>query len=482
MECPPEFNILAGRKRNKYISKMKLSRRFVFPLLLATTWLAVTASAQTPGTNDSNPPLFLTTPDYPVPYGPPKPEKVVAALDRIYLYVNSCTPTRLMDKNTKAVITDLSQAGTNAVFEPGAFRLVSYEWGIVYGAMLSASRVTGDPKYAAYATDRINFLADLYPRYQKMWVDGFQAANPYRRVFHPQVLDDCGSMCAGLIKVSRLVDNPSLRPMIDGFATFIANQEYRLADGTLARNRPHPNSLWLDDMYMSIPALAQMGALTGDQKYFDDATRQVRQFSSRMFVKEAGLYRHGWVEGMADHPAFFWGRANGWAVLALCELLDVLPASDPNRAEVLEIFRAHMRGIVRYQNGSGFWHQLLDRNDSYPETSATAMFTYGLAHGINQGWLDPAAYGPAAIQGWNALSTKITAQGQVEGTCVGTGMGFDPAFYYHRPTSPLAAHGYGPTILAGSEILNLLKNFQVVINESSVMVYRPGVDWKSLKK
>jgi rhamnogalacturonyl hydrolase YesR len=111
---------------------------------------------------------------------------------------------------------------------------------------------------------------------------------------------------------------------------------------------------------------------------------------------------------------------------------------------------------VPCQDGSGFWHQLLDRSDSYPETSATAIFTYCLAHGINQGWIDPVAYGPAAVLGWNALSTKINAQGQVEGTCVGTGLGFDPAFYYHRPTSPLAAHGYGPAI-------------------------RPGVDWKNLQ-
>ena len=59
---------------------------------------------------------------------------------------------------------------------------------------------------------------------------------------------------------------------------------------------------------------------------------------------------------------------------------------------------------------------------------------------------------------WNAVSTKINMRGQVEGTCVGTGMAFDPAFYYFRPTSPFAAHGYGPVLLAGAEVINLLKN------------------------
>jgi unsaturated rhamnogalacturonyl hydrolase len=71
--------------------------------------------------------------------------------------------------------------------------------------------------------------------------------------------------------------------------------------------------------------------------------------------------------------------------------------------------------------------------------------------------------------------------GQVEGTCVGTGMGFDPAFYYYRPTHLMAAHGYGPVILAGAELLKLLKNYQIVINETSVMFYRLGVDWHNLQ-
>ena len=75
-----------------------------------------------------------------------------------------------------------------------------------------------------------------------------------------------------------------------------------------------------------------------------------------------------------------------------------------------------------------------------------------------------------ALLGWNAVSTKVNQKGQVEGTCVGTGMGFDPAFYYHRPISPFAAHGYGPVILAGSEVINLLKNKQFEINDSSVQL------------
>ena len=223
---------------------------------------------------------------------------------------------------------------------------------------------------------------------------------------------------------------------------------------------------------MSVPALAQMGALTGERRYFDDAVKQVLQFSRRLFNRDLGLFMHGWVQGMEVHPEFRWARANGWALMTLVELLEVLPADHPDRAAVLDLLRAHVRGLAARQSGTGFWHQLLDRDDSYLETSATAIYAFSMARAIDRGWIDRVAYGPAAVLAWNAVTTKVNAQGQVEGTCVGTGMAFDPAFYYHRPTSPFAAHGYGPVLLAGAEIVRLLKTHRFEINDSSVQLYR----------
>ena len=132
--------------------------------------------------------------------------------------------------------------------------------------------------------------------------------------------------------------------------------------------------------------------------------------------------------------------------------------------------KRHAKGLASYQSGTGFWHQLLDREDSYLETSATAIYTYAFARAVNRGWIDAKAYAPVTLLAWNAVSTKINSKGQVEGTCVGTGMAFDPAFYYYRPTSAFAAHGYGPVLLAGAEVLNLLKNKKFEINDSSVQV------------
>ncbi len=211
--------------------------------------------------------------------------------------------------------------------------------------------------------------------------------------------------------------------IIDNYINYISVNQFRLSDGTLARNRPLPNTLWLDDLYMSVPALAQMGKLTGDNKYYDDAVKQV--FSSRSACSiKMRVYMHGWVQEMNPHPEFYWARCNGWALLAMTELLDVLPENHPGRAEMLNLLRSHITGLAELQSGNGFWHQLLNRNDSYYETSATAIFTYCIAHSINKGWIDAQAHGPMAVLGWNAVQTKVNGKGEVEGTCVGYRNGF----------------------------------------------------------
>jgi rhamnogalacturonyl hydrolase YesR len=182
---------------------------------------------------------------------------------------------------------------------------------------------------------------------------------------------------------------------------------------------------------------------------------------------------HGWVEEMPVHPEFHWARANGWALMAMTELLDVLPENHPGRKAVLEQFSAHIKGLAAYQSGQGFWHQLIDKNDSYLETSATAIYAYCIAHAINKKWINAKVYGPMCLLAWNAVSTKITDKGQVEGTCVGTGMAFDPAFYYYRPTNLFAAHGYGPVLLAGAEIIALVNNFEFGMLDSSLQLIKP---------
>jgi len=421
--------------------------------------------------NDSNTPLHLMKPEYNTPYGVSKQEEVKVILDRILVLLENSTPPKVIDKITNLEITDYSNIDKNSVLEKGTFRLTSYEWGVTYSAMLLVAQNTGDDRYKKYDADRFKFLADVAPYFEKLQNEGIVEPQ-MRQVVHPEALDDAGAVCSAMIKAEMTGMKFNGRPLIDRYIDYIMNKEYRLADGTFARNRPQHNTVWLDDMFMAIPAIANMGKLTGDTKYYDEAIKQILLFKKRMWVPEKNLFRHGWVEGMTDHPAFFWGRANGWAILTMTEVLDALPENYPGREKVLELLQAHIRGLAACQSGEGFWHQLLDRNDSYLETSATAIYTYCIAHAINKGWIDPLAYGPVAMLGWNAVSTKVNAAGEVEGTCVGTGMGFDPAFYYYRPVNKYAAHGYGPVLLAGSEMIRLLQNTHPKMNDSAVQFYQ----------
>lgn len=422
--------------------------------------------------NDSNTPLHLIKPDYPVPYGIPKSQDVKASIDKVFNYLNAVTPAGFMDAETNEPLTDLSKINSKTTLQKSDYRLVSYEWGVTYGAMLALEKATGEDKYRKYTTDRLKFIANAAPYFKKTSEanENWATSGPLRGLLNPKALDDCGAMCTAILKTKMAGETLEAKMLIDTHIDYIMKKEHRLKDGTLARMRPQADALWLDDMFMGVPAIANMGKYTGNKMYYDEAVKQIQLFHSKMFNKEKGLYMHGWIEGMKEHPQFHWGRANGWAILTKVEVLDVLPLNHPGRPIVMKMLQEHIRGLIKYQSGSGFWHQLLDKEDSYLETSATAIYTYCIAHAINQGWIDKMAYSPTAILGWNAVSTKINEKGQVEGTCVGTGMAFDPAFYYHRPISPFAAHGYGPTLLAGAEILNLLNNNTFEINDSSVQL------------
>jgi unsaturated rhamnogalacturonyl hydrolase len=397
-------------------------------------------------------------PTYPIRCGPATIESVREVINRIHSYLESCTPARMVNIKTNELVIDFSKLTGDAVFEQGSFPIVHYEWGVTYSGMLLASEVTGDNRFADYTAKRLNFLAELFPIYQAQMKADPNLRTPLRSIVNPGSLDDSGSMCAAMIKARRAGVAPSVPPMIDNYMRYISRQQLRLEDGTLARNGPYANTLWLDDLYMSVPALAQMGKATGEIVYYNDAVRQVLQFSDRMFVREKGLYTHGWVQGMEVHPAFHWARANGWAIFAMTELLEVLPENHPGRGRVLDLLRSHIRGLAACQSGQGLWHQLLDRNDSYLETSASAMFAFCIARAINRGWIDKAAHLPMLQSVWNAVASRVNAQGQVEGTCIGTGMTFEPVFYYYRPTSVYAAHGYGPVLHAGAEMIRLMKN------------------------
>ena len=440
----------------------KSSFNFLWVLIFCTPF-----SIQAQKSTDANTPLHALKPNYPVAYEIPTVENVKEKLTIIYNYLNTATPAQLIHKQTGAMV-DVNSLDSNTIFKPGDFRLTSYEWGVTYAGMLAVGKATNDNKFSNYTSDRLGLIGASYKGFKMLYDKNYQKNNPLRSVIDPKALDDAGSICASILKTIQFNQDKNLQPLADNFLKYISKKQQRLEDGTLARSRPQANTLWLDDLFMSVPALAQAGKLTGNNSYYDDAVKQVLQFSEKMFNKDKNLYMHGWVASMKVHPEFYWARANGWAILTMVELLDVLPKNYPGRETILQQLLLHIKGLSVQQTASGFWHQLLDKNDSYLETSATAIYCYAIARAINNHWIEAKAYGPMVILAWNAVASKINKEGQVEGTCVGTGLAFDPAFYYYRPTSVYAAHGYGPVLLAGAEMINLINSHKFEVNDSAI--------------
>lgn len=420
--------------------------------------------------NDSTTPLHLLQPDYTTPYKVLSVDSAKADIDRVFSYIDSVTPARVVNEEGE-VIDNLTNLPDDAKLNQGTYRLTSYEWGVMYMALLDAYNTLGDAKYKDYVSDRIGFLAKAAPAFAELASRTGRHDGQMRQVIAPATLDDAGAMSAAFMRAAMADSTLKIDDIIERYYDIVENHTYRLADGTIARNRPHHNSVWLDDMFMALPSMAARSAYTNDPKQLDEAARIAGLFIDRMWIPEKGIFRHGYVEGLEHEPSMAWGRANGWAILTMCQLLDAMPENHPQRAKILSTIKEHIKGLSQLQGRDGFWHQLLDRNDSYEETSATAIFAYCIAHAVNQGWVEAVAYGPVAQLAWEAVASKINDTGEVEGVCVGTGMGFDPAYYYYRPVSVKAAHGYGPVIWAGSEIIKMLNSSYPRLNDSAIHYY-----------
>ncbi len=445
---------------------MRLRTLSVVVLLLASG-LSAPAGAQTAdavlAAGRSEPSFSQPSVAPGVDYTLPTEAEVKAVLDRVREHFERSTPYAVIDTATGEKITDFSRPTKTAGIDnrKGEFNDWTYSMGVVLGGMLQVSDVTGDGRFAAYALKDFDFIFDHLPYFRAQARAFGPQRDGYRRLLDMRELDDCGAIGAALVAAYGKKPDPRYREGIDLVARHIETRQPRLPDGTLCRPRPQPVSLWVDDAWMSIPFLARMGAFTGERKWFDDAARQVTGMSARLFHDDVGLYDHSWFENaLPADPKFFWGRGAGWMLMSMAELLTLMPEDHPDRAKVLDIFQRSVQGAATVQGPTGLWHQLLDKTDSYFETSATAMFTFAIARGVNRGWLTP-TYAPVAQTGWRAVEQRVRPDGQIDGICVGTTAAYDAVYYYNRPTDLGAMQGYGPALMAGAEVIAMLRGFEV---------------------
>lgn len=218
----------------------------------------------------------------------------------------------------------------------------------------------------------------------------------------------------------------------------------------------HEARYWIDDMYMSPILQVQAYRATNDPKYLDRAALMMAAYLDKL-QQPNGLFLHA-----PDSP-FFWGRGNGWVAAGMAELLRDLPQSNPHRARILDGFRKMMTALLATQAEDGMWRQLVDKPESWVETSATGMFVFAFVSGVKHGWLDEATYAPAARKAWLALVSYLDADARVREVCIGTNksrqqtktddLAVHYKFYMDRPRATGDLHGQAPILWSAAAFL-----------------------------
>jgi unsaturated rhamnogalacturonyl hydrolase len=247
----------------------------------------------------------------------------------------------------------------------------------------------------------------------------------------------------------------------------------RTQEGGFWHKKIYPDQMWLDGLYMAGPFYSRWAAVFKDPEAFDDVARQLLLVARHTRDPRTGLYYHGWDESRsqiwADHVTgqspSFWGRAVGWYAMALVDVLDDLPESHRDRAQIVRVFGDLAESVAKVQDPvTGLWYQVLDqpnRSGNYLESSASAMFAYALAKGARRGYLAP-SYRGVAERALAGLEQRVEdgADGllSLNGVCEVAGLGGkqqrDGSFEYYmrEPVVKDDYKGVGPFLLAALEL------------------------------
>jgi unsaturated rhamnogalacturonyl hydrolase len=215
---------------------------------------------------------------------------------------------------------------------------------------------------------------------------------------------------------------------------------------------PQPDGLsaetryWIDDMYMLTILQLEAYRATSDKKYLDRAALEMAAYLDKL-QQPNGLFYH------APDVPFFWGRGDGWVAAGMAEMLRELPADHPQRARIMKGYTTMMAALLKYQAKDGMWRQLIDRDDSWPESSSSGMFTFALITGVKNGWLDANTYGPAARKAWIAVTGYVDQNSDVTSVCEGTSKKDDLEYYYERKRKTGDYHGQAPILWSASALL-----------------------------
>ena len=249
----------------------------------------------------------------------------------------------------------------------------------------------------------------------------------------------------------------------------------RTPEGGFWHKQIYPQQMWLDGLYMAQPFYAEYTARFAPDSLkaacFADIARQFLIVAEHTYDPATQLYRHAWDSshemfwcnpetGQSDHA---WGRALGWYMMALVEVLPTMPEDTPGRDAMLAIFRQLVEVLPHYADSkTGMWYQVLDRpgaEGNYVEATASAMFVYSMLKGSRLGYVNVRRIARAAYR--KMLKTFVTRdeEGLVDlnQCCEVAGLGGkenrrgDYDYYIHEKVRSNDPKGIGPLIWAALE-------------------------------
>jgi len=251
-------------------------------------------------------------------------------------------------------------------------------------------------------------------------------------------------------------------------------EQPRTRGGGFWHKQIYPYQMWLDGIFMAEPFYAQYAADAGEIAAFDDIAHQIITIEEKTRDEKTGLLYHGWDESRAQRwsdaktgrSPNFWGRAMGWYVMGLVDVLDSFPKTHPRRKEIIATLQRLAEAVSHFQDAeSGLWYQVVDKagkEGNYLEASASCMFAYALAKGTRMGYLDSTyrAVAEKAFDGILKQFVTVDDDGivRLHQTCQVAGLGGDPyrdgsyEYYIGEPRRTNDFKGMGPFIFAALEL------------------------------
>ena len=301
---------------------------------------------------------------------------------------------------------------------------IHYSEAVTWYGALTFSQVTHDAV----------LRGKLIQRFEPLMPGGAEASRiPTRRHVDDSIF--------GVVPLEIAIETKDPRFLTVGKAWADRQWENPQPDGLSAETR-----YWIDDMYMLTTLQLEAYRATGDRKYLDRDAKEMVSYLDKL-QEPNGLFYH------APDVPFFWGRGDGWVAAGMAEMLRDLPTDHPQRARILKGYRTMMAALLKYQGKDGMWRQLIDHDESWPETSSSAMFDFAMITGVKNGWLDARTYGPAARRGWIAVTGYIDQNDDVTSICEGTGKENSLPYYLARKRRTGDFHGQAAVLWAATALL-----------------------------